>query len=97
MVAAAVATRASETAMTKVQPLRDAEAAASAALRHAERLRDQLDRDVTNAKEAVVRLRARWEDLAEAEAREAELHGEAEAALERFAESPAAPVASGRN
>lgn len=84
LVAAAVATREAEAAAAKVQPLRDAEAAASAALRHAERTRDQLDRDIQDARELVSRLTGRIGDLAEAEAREAELHGEAEAALERL-------------
>jgi len=84
LIAAAVATREAEAAMAKVQPLREAEAAAAAALRHAERTRDQLDRDVADAKDAVVRLRARIEDLGEAEAREADLHNEAVSALDRL-------------
>ncbi len=84
LVAAAVATREAEAAVSKVQPLRDAEAEASAALRLAERTRDQLDRDVSDAKEAVIRLRARIKDLGEAESREAELHGEAKTALDRL-------------
>lgn len=86
LVAAAVATREAEAASARVQPLRDAEAEASAALRLAERTRDQLDRDVSDAKEAVVRLKARIDDLADAEAREADLHGEADKALGRLKE-----------
>jgi len=84
LVAAAVATRAAEAASAEVQPLREAEAAASAALRHGERTRDQLDRDIQDARDLVARLTARIADLAEAETREAELHGEADKALERL-------------
>ncbi len=84
LVAAAMATREAEAASAKVQPLRDAEADASASLRLAERTRDQLDRDISDAREAVVRLRARIKDLDDADARETELHDEAKAALERL-------------
>ncbi|MCR9128720.1 MAG: AAA family ATPase [Alphaproteobacteria bacterium] len=84
MVAAAVANKESEAAHAQVQPLREKEAEAAAALRHAERLRDQLDRDVVAAREAIERLTSRVSELEIAEAREAELHGEAEQALYRL-------------
>ncbi|MFW5661034.1 MAG: AAA family ATPase, partial [Oceanicaulis sp.] len=82
LVAAAVATREAEAASAKVQPLREAEAEAAAALRHAERVRDQLDRDLAAAREAIVRLGARLKELETGVAREAELHGEAKTALD---------------
>lgn len=84
IIAAAVATKESEAAHTQVQPLREKEAEAAAALRHAERVRDQLDRDLEAAHEAIERLTARGGELDSAEAREAELHGEAEQALSRL-------------
>ena len=84
IIAAAVAAKDSEAAHNKVQPLREAEAEAAAALRHAERLRDQLDRDVVAAHEAIERLTSRCAELEASEGREAELHGEAEQALSRL-------------
>ena len=95
LVAAAVATREAEAAAAKVQPLRDAEAAASAALRHAERTRDQLDRDIQDARELVSRLTGRLSDLSEVEAREADLYGEAEMALERLSSQMARLIEDG--
>lgn len=82
--AAAEATSKAETAAARVQPLREGEAEAAAALRLAERTRDQLDRDIEAAKEAITRLDARLGELQAAEAREAELHEEARASLDRL-------------
>ena len=84
IVAAAAANTDSEAAHARIQPLREAEAEAAAALRHAERARDQLDRDLAAARETIERLSARGSELESAEAREAELHGEAEQALSRL-------------
>lgn len=84
IVAAAVATKASEAALNQVQPLREKEAEAAAALRHAERVRDQLERDLTEAKDSIERLTTRGEELSGTLEREAELHREAEAALKRL-------------
>ena len=84
IIAAAVANKESEAAQEQVQPLRQAEAEAAAALRHAERLRDQLDRDVVAARDAIERLTGRGAELEAAETREAELHSEAEQALTRL-------------
>jgi chromosome segregation protein len=82
--AAAEATSKAETAAARVQPLREGEAEAAAALRLAERTRDQLDRDIEAANEAITRLDARLGELQAAEAREAELHEEARASLDRL-------------
>ncbi|XBQ16366.1 MAG: AAA family ATPase [Oceanicaulis sp.] len=84
MVEAAVKTREAEAASATVQPLREAEADAAAALRLAERTRDQLDRDLTEARAAIVRLGEKLADLDRNVAREAELHGEAKTALDRL-------------
>lgn len=87
MVEAAVKTREAEAASAKVQPLREAEAEAAASLRLAERARDQLDRDLEAAREAITRLSARLGELGQGETREAELHEEAAAALGRLKSS----------
>ncbi|MFP4520235.1 MAG: AAA family ATPase, partial [Oceanicaulis sp.] len=87
MVEAAVKTREAEAAQSKVAPLRDAEAEAAAALRLAERTRDQLDRDLEAAREAITGLSARLGELAQGETREAELHDEAAQALARLKSS----------
>jgi chromosome segregation protein len=87
MVEAAVKTRESEAAQAKVQPLREAEAEAAAGLRLAERTRDQLDRDLETAREAITRLSARLGELAQGETREADLHDEAAQALARLKSS----------
>ncbi len=87
MVEAAVKTRESEAAQARVQPLRKAEAEAAAALRLAERTRDQLDRDLETAREAITQLSARLGELAQGETREAELHDEAAQALARLKSS----------
>jgi len=87
LVEAAVKTREAEAAQAKVQPLREAEAEAGAALRLAERTRDQLDRDLEAAREAISRLSGRLGELAQGETREAELHAEAEEALARLKSS----------
>lgn len=87
LVEAAVKTREAEAAQSRVQPLREAEAEAAAALRLAERTRDQLDRDMEAAREAITRLSARAGELAQGETREAELHEEAAQALARLKSS----------
>ncbi|MFN3835396.1 MAG: chromosome segregation protein SMC, partial [Glycocaulis sp.] len=80
---AASATKAAELASNAVAPLRQAEAEASAALRLIERERDSLERDLDNARAAIIRLTARLEELASSKAREAQLHGEASESLAR--------------
>ncbi len=83
MRAAASATSAAEAAGSKLQPLREAEAEAAAALRLIERERDGLERDVETAKSEIERLDARAHELAASAEREDELSQEAREALER--------------
>jgi len=87
MVEAAVKTSETEAAQARVQPLREAEAEAAAALRLTERTRDQLDRDLETAREAITRLSGRLGELSQGETREAELHDEAAQALARLKSS----------
>lgn len=84
---AASATNAAELASNAVAPLRQAEAEASAALRLVERERDALERDLDNAKAAIVRLTARLEELASSKTRESQLNIEASESLARVRSS----------
>lgn len=84
---AASATNAAELASNAVAPLRQAEAEASATLRLVERERDALERDLDNAKAAIVRLTARLEELASSKTRESQLNIEASESLARVRSS----------
>lgn len=84
---AASATNAAELASNAVAPLRQAEAEASAALRLVERERDALERDLDNAKAAIVRLTARLKELASSKTRESQLNSEASESLARVRSS----------
>jgi chromosome segregation protein len=84
LIAAAMATRKHESAQSKIQPLRDAEAEAAAAFRHAERVRDQLDRELNETQSRIEQLTAQIDELSKTRERESELHEEANDTLERL-------------
>ena len=84
LIAAAVATRDSEAAQSLIQPYRENEAEAAAALRHAERVRDQLDRDITQTQSQIEQLTAQLDELTLNCARESELDQEAKQTLSRL-------------
>lgn len=82
--AAAAATVTAEKASSELEPLRQAEAQASAALRRIERERDTLDRDVADAERRVESLEQRLSDLASQIERESLIREDAQAAIERI-------------
>lgn len=84
---AASATTNAEKAQAGVQPLREAEAEASAAERLLERERDALERELDQIQATIARLESRLTDLAGSHTRESELAQEARVALDRIAGS----------
>ena len=81
---AASATSNAERVQAGLQPLREAEAEASAAERRLDRERDQLERELDTLEATIARLTARLSELAGSKTREGELESEARAALERL-------------
>ncbi|MEO1040057.1 MAG: chromosome segregation protein SMC [Pseudomonadota bacterium] len=84
---AASAASAAEAASSTIQPLREAEAEAAAALRLIERERDGLERDLETARSEITRLEARLVEIDAGAEREAHLADEAAQALERVHQS----------